>query len=152
MRTSLACGFVLAIAAMTAGCASAPASGQPTSPPPSGISAKPSSSSSTASPSPSPSMPDVPVGLPVMPGADPAEPDPGVMAGWLVDAVGPDVYRFYLDALPAAGFAVTDRFPGGNVAVIRFTTPDGITLDLSLVGEGEGSLRTRIELRPPEGP
>jgi hypothetical protein len=97
-------------------------------------------------------MPDVPVGLPVMPGADPAEPDPGVMAGWLVDAVGPDVYRFYLDALPAAGFAVTDRFPGGNVAIIRFTTPDGITLDLSLVGEGEGSLRTRIELRPPEGP
>ena len=88
----------------------------------------------------------------MVPGAEPAAPDPGVMARWLVDAIGPDVYRFYLDALPEAGFVVTDRFPGGNVAVIRFTTPEGSSLDLSLVGEGEGSSRTRIDLRPPEGP
>ena len=151
MRRSLASGLALAIAAMTAGCGSAPASG-PTSVPASDVTANPSIPSATASPSPIPSMPEVPVGLPVMPGADPVEPDPGVMARWQVDAIGPDVYRFYLDALPAAGFAVTDRFPGGNAAVIRFTTSDGITLDLSLIGEGEGSSRTRIELRPPEGP
>ena len=96
-------------------------------------------------------MPDQ---LPVMPDAVPADPPPterGVIAGWTVDAVGPEVYAFYLDALPAAGFVVTERFPGGNVAVIRFTTPDGDTLDLALVGEAAGE-RTRISLRLPEGP
>jgi hypothetical protein len=105
-------------------------------------------------PSPLPTLPAVPDGLPVMPDAVPADPppmEPGVVAGWTVDAVGPDVYAFYLDALPAAGFVVTDRFPGGNVAVIRFTTHDGDTLDLALVGEAAGE-RTRVSLRLPEGP
>jgi hypothetical protein len=77
--------------------------------------------------------------------------EPLAIARWTVDATGPDVYGFYLDALPAAGFVVRDSFPGGNVAVIRFTTPDGDTLDLSLVGEGDGE-QTRISLRLPEGP
>lgn len=106
-----------------------------------------------ASPSPLASLPDLPTGLPVMPGAVAAEPplDPGTMAQWAVDAIGPDVYAFYLDALPAAGFEVTNRFPGGGVGVIRFITPEGTTLDLALVSEG-GAGRTRIELGPPEGP
>ena len=89
-----------------------------------------------------------------MPAAVPVDPpstEPGVIAGWTVDAVGPEVYAFYLDALPAAGFVVTERFPGGNVAVIRFTTPEGDTLDLASIGEAAGE-RTRISLRLPEGP
>jgi hypothetical protein len=97
---------------------------------------------------------EVPAGLPVMPGAEavdaqPAE--PGHIVRWMVDAIGPEVYGFYLSALPAAGFVVEGRFPGGNVAVIRFRTPDGTTLDLALVGEGDGE-RTRIDLRLPDGP
>lgn len=151
MRRSVAGTFALLIATIATGCG--PTQASPASAP-SGESAaaNPSSAAATNSPSPSVSLPEVLAGLPVMPGAEAADPDPGVMARWLVDAIGPDVYRFYLDALPAAGFVVTDRFPGGNVAVIRFTTPDGSSLDLSLVGEGEGSSRTRIDLRPPEGP
>jgi hypothetical protein len=69
----------------------------------------------------------------------------------MVDAIGPDVYAFYLDALPAAGYVIEERFPGGNVAIIRFSRPDGTSLDLTLVGE-DGGDRTRIDLRLPEGP
>ena len=36
-------------------------------------------------------------------------------------------------------------------AIIRFSTPDGTSLDLTLVGE-DGGDRTRIDLRLPEGP
>jgi len=153
MSRSVAGGFALAIVAVTtAGCGSMPASGQPVSSRAGSVAASPSSALATASPSPAPSLPEVPAGLPVMPGAEPTDPGLGVMARWQVDAIAPDVYRFYLDALPAAGFVVTDRFPGGGVAVIRFSAPDGKTLDLSLIVEGEGSSGTRIELRPPEGP
>jgi hypothetical protein len=120
---------------------------------PSGLATAGPASAAAGSPSPIASLSDSPAGLPVMPGAEAAEPplDPGTIAQWTVDAIGPDVYAFYLDALPAAGFVITNRFPGGSVAVIRFTTPEGATLDLALVGEGGGD-RTRIELGPPEGP
>ena len=120
---------------------------------PGGIATASPSSATVASPSPIEPLPDLPAGLPVMPGAQPAQPplDPGTIAQWTVPAIGPDVYDFYLDALPAAGFAITDRFPGGSVAIIRFTTPGGSTLDLSLVGEGDYD-RTRVELHLPEGP
>ena len=36
--------------------------------------------------------------------------DPGHIARWMVDAIGPDVYAFYLDALPAAGYVIEERF------------------------------------------
>jgi hypothetical protein len=157
MRRSVAGTFALLIAAIvTAGCGPIQSS-QATAPsgtPPSGGStpAIPSSAAATASPSPSASLSQVPAGLPVVPRAEPVDPDPGVIGRWEVAAIGPDVYQFYLDALPAAGFVVTDRYPGGNVAVIRFATPDGTSLDLALVGVGEDSSRTRIDLLPTEGP
>ena len=153
MRRPAAGTFALLTVAIALASCVPGATTQPSSTP-RGVPTAGPSSAPPASPSPVSSQPDVPAGLPVMPGAEAAQPplDPGTIAQWSVDAIGPDVYAFYLEALPAAGFTVTDRFPGGNVAVIRFTTPDGAAFDLSLVGEGEGSPRTRIELGPPEGP
>ena len=89
----------------------------------------------------------------MIPGAVVVDPptEPGSIARWMVDAIGPDVYTYYLHALPAAGFAIQGRYPGGNVAIIRFTTPNGDTFDLALVGEGDGD-QVRISLRLPEGP
>src|SRR5262245_26236637 len=124
MRRSVTAGFAIAIAALsTVGCGAPPASSQPARSSATSGSATPSSAHTTTSPDPMASLPDVPAGLPVMPGAEAADPDPaiGVMARWLVDAIAPDVYRYYLDALPAAGFVITDRLPGGGAADIRFT-------------------------------
>jgi hypothetical protein len=73
-----------------------------------------------------------------------------VIARWTIDAIVPEVYRYYLDALPAAGFAIRGRYPGGDVAIIRFGVDDGTTLDLALVGEGAGSSTTRIDLVLPD--
>jgi hypothetical protein len=155
MRRSVAGTFALLIATTTAAACSLPgATAGPTRASVASGAASPSDMPSGGTPSGLPTLPAVPDRLPVMPEAVPADPPPterGVIAGWTVDAVGPEVYAFYLDALPAAGFVVTGRFPGGNVAVIRFTTPDGDTLDLALVGEAAGEL-TRISLRLPEGP
>ena len=153
MRRSVAGTFALLIAIAAASCVPA-ATTEPSSTPLAGRSAGTQAASPTESPSALPSLPELPAGLPVMPGAQTvnAQPsDPGHIARWMVDAIGPDVYAFYLDALPAAGFVIEGRFPGGNVAVIRFSTANGTTLDLALIGEGDGE-RTRIDLRLPEGP
>jgi hypothetical protein len=154
MRGSVAGTFALLIAVVgTAGCVPA-ATVEPSTTPMATASAGMQTTLPTQSQGASPTLPEVPVALPVMPGAQAVEPqpaDPGTIARWMVDAIGPDVYAFYLDALPAAGFVIEERYPGGNVAIIRFSTPDGTTLDLALVGEGDGD-RTRIDLQLPEGP
>ena len=154
MRRSLAGTVALLFAATTAAACTAPgATVEPTSTPVASGVATPSDTPAAGTPTPAPSLPAVPDGMPVMPGAVAADPrtEPGSIASWTIDAIGPDVYRYYLDALPAAGFAIHRRFPGGNVAIIRFTTPDGDTFDLALVGEGDGD-QVRISLRLPEGP
>lgn len=154
MRRSVAGTFALLIAATAIPGCNPGATAEPTIAPTVSASAAMPSAPSTQSPGALPSVPDLPAGMPVMSDAEPADAlpaDPGLIARWTVDAIGPDVYAFYLDALPTAGFAIQDEFPGGNVAVIRFSTPDGTTLDLSLVGEGDGN-RTRIDLGLPEGP
>ena len=152
MRRSVAC-TVLLIAIAAASCAQG-ATIEPISTPFGTGSAGTQTALPSISPSGLPSPPDIPAGMPVMPGAEVvnAQPaDPGHIARWMADDIGPDVYAFYLDALPAAGFAIEERFPGGNVAVMRFSTPEGTVLDLALVGEGDGK-GTRIDLRLPEGP
>jgi hypothetical protein len=154
MRRSTAGTVAMLIAAGAAACTAPGGTSQPTLTP--AASGAPSSSASAATPTATPlaTLPAVPDGLPVMPGAvavDPPSTEPAVIARWLADAIGPDVYAFYLEALPAAGFAIQERFPGGNVAVIRFGTPDGQTLDLALVGENDAQA-TRVSLRLPEGP
>jgi hypothetical protein len=152
MRRPVAGTVALLIAIAAASCAQG-ATIEPSSTPLGTASAGLQTAFPSISPSGLPSQPDIPAGLPVMPGAQVvnAQPaDPGHIARWMADDIGPDVYAFYLDALPATGFVIEERFPGGNVAVIRFSTPDGTVLDLALIGEGDGE-RTRIDLRLPEG-
>jgi hypothetical protein len=147
--------IALLIAAGTAGGCSVPGdTARPSASPLATVIAQPSASASPPSPSPVPSLPALPASLPVMPGAeavDPATIEPGIIARWTIAEIGPRVYEYYLDALPDAGFAIEGQFPGGNVAIIRFTAPDGTALDLSLVGEGEGGRQTRIDLVPSHG-
>jgi hypothetical protein len=85
-----------------------------------------------------------------MEGAVPATPlpaEPGLLARWMTGANGAEVYDFYVDALPDAGFAVEQLAPGGAVAVIGFTTREGRLLNLALTaGSGGG---TRVDLREP---
>ena len=92
----------------------------------------------------------VPAGFPVMPGSAPVEPtpdEPGLLGRWMSPVIGPQVYRYFVDALPAAGFKIEERLPGGAVAVIRVTTASGEGLDLVLTAAGDG---TRIDLREPD--
>jgi hypothetical protein len=90
----------------------------------------------------------VPDGFPVFPGSESVPPaDPGLVARWIAEAEGAEVYDFYVQALPAAGFAIEQRFPGGAAAVIRFSVPDGLQLDVSLTTSGSG---TQVDLRLPD--
>ena len=91
-------------------------------------------------------MPD---GFPVFPGAESVTPlvEPGLVARWVAKADGAEVFDFYVRALPAAGFAIEQRFPGGAAAIIRFNVADAQLLDVSLTASGSG---TQVDLRLPE--
>jgi hypothetical protein len=92
----------------------------------------------------------VPAGLPMMSGAQAVEPlpeEPRLVARWTSGANGAQVYDFFVEALPAAGFQVDQLAPGGDAAIIVFSTPGGFQLSLSLTAEGAG---TRIDLRLPD--
>jgi len=145
--------IVSLLVAVAGGC-SLPRPTQETAIPVAPSSATPSATDKLASPGATPSLPRVPVGLPMMPGAKAADRDtlePGVIGRWSVTAVPPRVYSYLIAALPKAGFAIWRRFPGGSVAVIRFTTPNGTSMQLALVGEGKRARRTRIDLVLPDG-
>lgn len=91
--------------------------------------------------------PALPARFPVLPGARPEalrDDDPVTIASWTSDEVGPVAYDFYVRALPAAGYPTWGLFPGGAVAIIRFTAPGGVTWQLVLTRDGKG---TRIEVR-----
>ena len=152
MRRSVVGTLALLVAiSAIAGCAPGGATIEATATHSEASSPAPSSQSPAATASPTQPLPDVPA-LPLMPGAEAVDPpfEPGVIARWTVDAIGPDVYAYYLDALPAAGFVINGQLPGGNAAVIRFMTPDGAAFELTLVGQDDGQ-QTRISLRPPAG-
>ena len=91
----------------------------------------------------------VPEGFPVGPGAEPvtAPADANLLARWVTDENGADVYDFYIEALPVAGFEIEQLVPGGAAAVISFSTPDGEVFDVALTASDGG---TQIDLRLPE--
>jgi hypothetical protein len=66
------------------------------------------------------------------------------VASWTSTADGARVYDFFVDALPAAGFHIEQLAPGGEAAIIRFSSPGNLQFELSLSAEGDG---TRIDLR-----
>lgn len=106
--------------------------------------------SSTPAASPHPTGPAVPSHFPVMPGSDAVAPPPhapSLVARWTTAADGAQVYSFFVAALPAAGFEIEQLAPGGDAAIIIFTSPGAPQLELSLTADGDG---TRIDLRLPE--
>jgi hypothetical protein len=117
------------LATVLAGCAgpAATATG-PASPSPT-----PAPVESLASfPSPGATRPPMPAGFPVHPSMEEVEPEVGFIAAWTFDALPPDVYSYYVEELPAAGFVVDLEGPGGAVAVIRFHAPDGTPYQLDM--------------------
>ncbi len=106
--------------------------------------------SSTPASSPHSTGPAVPADFPVMPGSDAVAPLPHVpslLARWTTATDGAQVYGFFVAALPAAGFEIEQLAPGGDAAIIIFTSPGAPQLELSLTADGD---RTRIDLRLPE--
>jgi hypothetical protein len=92
----------------------------------------------------------VPAGLPTMSGSLAVEPvpdEPRLVARWTSEANGAQIYGFFVEALPAAGFQIDQLAPGGDAAIIVFSAPDGSQFSLSLIADGGG---TRIDLRLPD--
>lgn len=102
------------------------------------------------SPRPGADRPSPPDGFPVFPGASSAPlpgDDLGVAARWTTGAVGAAPYDFYLAALPAGGFEVLGRYPGGAGAVILFRVA-GDTWQVAIDPQGD---RLRITLQLDRG-
>lgn len=93
--------------------------------------------------------PPMPPGFPLPVGAEPAllDPDDPTMIGhWFVPTMGYNVYNFYVDALPAAGFPIEGQYPGDIAAIIRFHEASQI-LQVYLSGDLEQTdliLRTDV--------
>lgn len=109
----------------------------------------------TASATPTPSsagspLATPPTGFPVMPGSEAVASlpnDPQLVARWMSAANGALVYDFFVEALPAASFRVDQLAPGGEAAIITFSTPGGSQFAVSLTAQDSG---TRIDLRLPD--
>jgi hypothetical protein len=92
----------------------------------------------------------LPTGFPVMPGSEAVASlpdDPQLVARWTTAANGAQVYDFFVEALPTAGFVVDQLAPGGEAAIITFSAPGGTQYAVSLTAQGDG---TRIDLRLPD--
>ena len=137
----------IALAALLAGCTGpgiAPGSASPTGEP--SVEAT-TTATRTSGPTASPAVtaPSVPAGFPVHGSMITIEPGARYIAAWKSDALPPEVYSFYVEQLPAAGFAVDLLGPGGEASIIRFTAPDGIAYQLDLTGRGP----LEVSLGPP---
>jgi len=67
-----------------------------------------------------------------------------LLARWNVEP-GSGTYRFYRDALPAAGYAITGLAPGDTVASIRFEDRSGGAWQIDIHGDLESAI---LELGP----
>jgi hypothetical protein len=77
---------------------------------------------------------------------DPPKIDPGLITSWTTTTSGPRVYRFYVSALPPAGYPIEGLYPGGAVAIIRCRAAGGAIWQVVITGDPVG-VGTRIELR-----
>lgn len=129
---------VLAGCAGPAATATGPASPSPTRAPVESLASFPSAVAT---------LPPMPAGFPIHPSMREVEPEDGYIAAWTHEVLSPDVYSYYVEELPAAGFVVDLEGPGDTVAVIRFHAPDGTPyqLDMYLLDMNLG----RITLGPP---
>jgi hypothetical protein len=63
----------------------------------------------------------------------------GLIARWAIQP-GSSAYRFYREALPAAGYRITTLGPGGNTAIIRFEDRGGAVWQIDIHGDLESAL------------
>lgn len=93
--------------------------------------------------------PPMPSRFPVPERAEPAllDPaDPTIIGHWFVPTRGYDIYNFYRDALPRAGYPIEGLYPGDIAAIIRFDEGSQI-LQVYLSGDLEQTdliLRTDV--------
>lgn len=94
----------------------------------------------------------LPDGFPILPGAlaiaVPAD-DPGLIGLWETDRLGSAAYDFYVAALPAAGYPIVGLYPGGGVALIRFTAEGGEVWQMVAHPTSSGRLAIEIRLDRP---
>ena len=90
-------------------------------------------------------VPPLPAEFPVHASMTARHVGPELTAGWRSDALPPDIYDFYRDALVSAGFVIDLEGPGGEVAVLRFHASDGTAYQLTFTGSGPVS----VDLGPP---
>lgn len=153
IRTSRPAALIAVLsAALLAGCAgpaatdSAPTaspalpSDQAVSPPGQRPSAPPSELSDTP-------MPSMPAAFPVHPAMEGRPPEAGDIASWTTGAPPSEIYDFYVAQLPTAGFVIDLAGPGGEVAVIRFHSPDGTAFQLDL--KAYAGRPVEVDLGPP---
>lgn len=106
---------------------------------------------SGAPPGSSQEHPSLPSGFPVMAGALrlPLPPDDaGLIALWETDQIGSAAYDFYVAALPAAGYPIVGHYPGGGVALIRFSV-GGQTWQVVARGAADGRVAIEVRLDRP---
>jgi hypothetical protein len=74
-----------------------------------------------------------------------AQPDePGLAARWTTERSGAEIYAELLDSLPAAGYKISDLFPGGAAAVIRFEIPGHGSWEVALYGANPLTVELRV--------
>jgi hypothetical protein len=123
--------IVLAGCAGPGGTASGPAT--PTASGPASAASHGAGASREASPS-AAQAPSLPDGFPVHESMQLIDTPAGATAAWTSGAVPPDLYAYYLGALPAAGFEIDLEAPGGTAAILRFHAADGTRYQLDLTG------------------
>lgn len=87
----------------------------------------------------------VPAGFPVYPGSREEPAAAGLFGRWTVDADPPAVLAYFVDELTRAGYAITEQLPGGDTAVVRFSSADGSHYQLDLSGHDP----VQVSLAPP---